>query len=242
MKPLNIFLIRHGQSIGNVNREVYKTIPDYALTLTDLGREQAKNVGIQLKELISNSPVQFYVSPFWRTRQTFIEIQKSLSYYKYYEDARLREQEWSQDMISREGYNDKAEEYRDKYGHFYYRFRDGGESCGDVADRMGDFMGTMFRDFEKKDFFPNIVIVTHGMAMRVFLMRFFHCSVEEFESWGNPRNCEYYHLQLNKHSGKYKLLTPLRIHKLRHNFQFNWQGTGVENLGLNKLPVIITNQ
>ena len=225
MKPDRIFLVRHGQSTGNVDKEVYAETPDYALQLTPLGVTQAETVGKELKSIIGpEQAVQFYVSPFWRTRQTYAEIRKSFpipdpDLYRYYEDPRLREQEWGQNMESREGYKQKVEEYRDGYGHFYYRFRDGGESCADVFDRMSDFMNTMFRDFQKKDFPRNCIIVTHGMTMRLFIMRWFHCTVEEFESWGNPKNCQY--LLLERQEGeKYRLMTPLRKHEIRHNFQF----------------------
>ena len=34
MKPQNIFIIRHGQSQGNVDKNIYKTQPDYTLKLT----------------------------------------------------------------------------------------------------------------------------------------------------------------------------------------------------------------
>jgi broad specificity phosphatase PhoE len=224
MKPERIFIVRHGQSIGNVNKSVYKTIPDYALELTDLGKQQATDVGIRLWEIIEGSSIQFYVSPFWRTRQTYLGIRKSFSanICKFYEDPRLREQEWGnrvdEDGMSR--FDEKIEEYRDSYGHFYYRFRDGGESCADVFDRVSDFMSTLFRDFQKKDFPRNVVIVTHGMTMRLFLMRWFHSSVEEFETWGNPLNCGYYLLE-REEDEKYILQTPLRVHKIRHEFQFH---------------------
>lgn len=228
MKPDKIFVVRHGQSQGNANKAIYAEVPDYALQLTDLGIQQATNAGEEIaNHLGSNPTIQYYVSPFWRTRQTYVQIRKGIdgrvnnrpSRSVYYEDPRIREQEWGQDMEDRQGYKDKVEEYRDGYGHFYYRFRDGGESCADVFDRVSDFMGTMFRDFEKKDFPRNVIIVTHGMTMRLFLMRWFHCSVEEFESWGNPKNCEY--LLLERSEGeKYKLQTPLRTHEIRHNWQF----------------------
>ena len=225
MKPDRIFIVRHGQSVGNVSKEVYKDTPDYALQLTDKGREQALEVGKKLQSIIGNQTIQFYVSPMWRTRQTYAAIRKSFpnvydpDLYKYYEDPRLREQEWGQNMESREGYKDKIEEYRDSYGHFYYRFRDGGESCADVFDRVSDFMNTMHRDFQKKDFARNAVVVTHGMTMRLFIMRWFHCTVEEFESWGNPQNCGYFLLE-REDGEKYRLVTPLRKHKIRHDFQF----------------------
>ena len=225
MKPNRIFIVRHGQSVGNVSKEVYKDTPDYALQLTDKGREQALEVGKKLKEIIGpEQSVQFYGSSFWRTRQTYAGIRKSFpihdpDLYKYYETPLLREQGWGQNMESREGYKDKIEEYRDSYGHFYYCFRDGGESCANVFDRVSDFMNTMHRDFKKKDFPRNVVIVTHGMTMRLFIMRWLHSSVEEFESWGNPQNCGYFLLECGD-AEKYKLVTPLRRHKIRHEFQF----------------------
>ena len=221
MKPANIFICRHGESEGNVDKAVYAVTPDYALKLTPKGITQAKELGITLGNRIGDSSIQFYVSPFWRTRQTYVGIRESFIHdlkYKYYEDPRIREQEWGQDMESRDGYKDKVEEYRDSYGHFYYRFRDGGESCADVYDRVSDFLGTLHRDFEKKDFPENCVIVTHGMTMRLMIMRWFHVSVEEFESWSNPKNCDYFHLNLN--GNKYELITPLRKHTVRHTYQY----------------------
>jgi broad specificity phosphatase PhoE len=122
--------------------------------------------------------------------------------------------------VSRSSFKEDVEVERDSYGHFYYRF-DGGESCADVYDRVSDFMGTMHRDFQKKDFPRNVIIVTHGMTMRLFLMRWFHASVEEFEQWGNPKNCEYYLLKLMDNE-KYELVTPLSKHIIKHSFQFPW--------------------
>jgi broad specificity phosphatase PhoE len=231
MKPDRIFLVRHGQSQGNVDKAVYATIPDYAIQLTEDGERQATAVGEEIANKLSLNPsIQYYVSPYWRTRQTYVGIRKAIdgrtnnrpSRIVYYEDLRLREQEWGQNMEDRSGYKDKVEEYRDNYGHCYYRFRDGGESCADVFDRVSDFMGTMFRDFEKKDYPRNVIVVTHGMTLRLFLMRWFHCSVEEFESWGNPKNCQYFLLERGD-GEKYQLKTPIRKHEIRHEWQFPFE-------------------
>jgi broad specificity phosphatase PhoE len=223
MKPERIFLVRHGQSVGNVDRDIYKTVPDYALPLTDLGRQEAVGTGTNIKSIIGPERVQYYVSPFWRTRQTYLGIRSVISngMEKYYEDPRLREQEWNQKLGSGKGYKDNEELERDHYGHFYYRFN-GGESCADVFDRVSDFLNTLFRDFEKKDFPNNVIIVGHGMTNRLFLMRWFHASVEEFETWANPKNGEFYFLD-RADNEKYKLVTPLRKHVLRHSFQFSWE-------------------
>jgi len=106
--------VRHGQSVGNVDKKIYQTVPDYAVSLTDIGKEQAYEVGKDLVQQIGiEHPVQFYVSPFWRTRATFLGIKKSfnLENIAYYEDPRLREQEWGQEwgqeFSTREGLTDK---------------------------------------------------------------------------------------------------------------------------------------
>ena len=96
MKPSKIILIRHGESIGNIDRGVYEKIPDYRLTLTPKGKEQAEECGKQLKEITKEETSFFYVSPLWRTRETFKHIQSSFNDESIVsrEEPRIREQEW----------------------------------------------------------------------------------------------------------------------------------------------------
>ena len=217
-KPRRIILIRHGQSEGNVNKQIYATTPDYAVQLTDAGIDQVIFAATNIKRLIGDKPVAYYVSPFWRTRQTYMVLRKTLPEWKYYEDLRIREQEW---LTSFQAVNLIDEAARDSYGHMYYRFGTG-ESNADVYDRISDFLNTLFRDFQKEDFPENAIIVTHGMAMRVFLMRFFHMTVEDFELLANPSNAEYIVLELGE-DGHYKLTTePRKYPKRDHPFQFDW--------------------
>jgi broad specificity phosphatase PhoE len=65
-----------------------------------------------------------------------------------------------------------------------------GESGADVYDRVTTFLDTMYRDFEKNNYPENTLIVSHGLTIRLFLMRWFHWSVEEYESKHNPKNRE----------------------------------------------------
>lgn len=227
MKPKHIILVRHGQSEGNVNKAIYGEKPDYALNLTEKGVKQATKVGHDIFDFIEKEsftgevmPVQFYVSPMWRTRQTYEHISKELIVHRYYEDPRLREQEWGHIKAR---YSPEFENERDAYGHFYYRFPDG-ESCADVFDRVSDFLQTLHRDFEKRDFAKNVVIVSHGMTMRVFLMRWFHLSVEEFELIKNPPNCGMYILKFEEELDEYQMvIPPERYEKRMHEYQFKWQ-------------------
>jgi broad specificity phosphatase PhoE len=106
-----------------------------------------------------------------------------------------------------EGYQ-RVKKRRDYYGHFYYRVPNG-ESPADVFDRVSDFLSTLHRDFTKADFPANVIIITHGMAMRLFLMRWFHYSVEQFGALANPRNCEFY-LLARQANDRYELPTVPR--------------------------------
>lgn len=50
MKPKYIFLIRHGESMGNVDKTIYRTVPDWKVPLTDRGIFQAKDAGSKLSQ------------------------------------------------------------------------------------------------------------------------------------------------------------------------------------------------
>jgi broad specificity phosphatase PhoE len=228
MKPQKIILVRHGESEGNVDKSVYLRLPDYAVSLTKKGISQARKAGKELKKITKNpiftslSRVFFYVSPFKRTRQTFEEIAKSFerNEYEYREDPRLIEQMWSGRPRKETGFDEEQEKEREGYGSFYYRF-DGGENIVDCFVRVSSFLDTLFRDFEKKDFPENVVIVAHGMLNRAFLMRWFHLTVEEFELLANPKNCEIIVLELDSFDGKYYLEKPLRKYSTpTHPHQF----------------------
>jgi len=208
MKPNRIILIRHGESEGNVNKRIYAKKADYKLDLTEKGRKEAQNAGYQLQQLLREESVFFYVSPLYRTRETFEQIAVGFKHdqFKYREEPRLREQEWGH--LKSEDECDRIDRERDEYGTFYYRIPDG-ESAADVYDRVSDFFGSLFRDFEKPGFPDNAVIITHGMTIRLFLMRWFHWTVEHFEELKNPVNCEMVVLERNS-IGKYELVSNLR--------------------------------
>lgn len=224
-KPKKIFLLRHGQSEANVDKTIYSLKPDYAVNLTPMGERQAFERGQELRELIGDldkNKLAVYYSPFFRTIQTFNNLAKAFPVGYFHErwvqgDPRLREQEWVGGIPQE--YDGDQEALRDTYGHFYYRFQ-GGESCADVYDRVASFNNTLHRDFEKSHFPEYCLICGHGMTNRVFLMKWFHLSVEEFEIMSNPKNCELWTLELNESTQKYKLTTDIRKDKkLNHNYR-----------------------
>jgi len=89
----------------------------------------------------------------------------------------------------------KAE--RRTFGRFFFRFPNG-EAGLDVYNRVSSFLATLsrdllqFQDSGNEDLMDtlNIVIVTHGLTLRLLLMRYFQLSVEEFEHSFNPQNAK----------------------------------------------------
>jgi broad specificity phosphatase PhoE len=74
------------------------------------------------------------------------------------------------------------------YGHFYYRYR-GGESAADCFDRVSGFLDTFVWSIKSRRS-KQALLVTHGLALRVFVMRFLHLTVEQFDKIANPHNAD----------------------------------------------------
>jgi broad specificity phosphatase PhoE len=184
---LTIKLVRHGESEANIGKVTSQDVGDHEICLSALGHEQARQAGRELgRAFLAGGLV--YVSPYRRTRQTLEDLLDGAgeggpdlrSEVRVYEDPRLREVEHGYDPVP------PQEDLRKRHGWFYYRFR-GGESPADCYDRTSSFLESMMRQAERRTT-DRIVIVTHGLLIRCFVMRFLHLSVEQFDQLANPRN------------------------------------------------------
>lgn len=216
-----IILIRHAQSEGNKNREIHQTVPDHRVNLTPEGHRQAHEAGSRLRELLRpDDTLHFFTSPYRRTRETTEGLMSSLTSdnpspspfprhtIKVYEEPRLREQDFGNfQPCSAEMERMWLE--RADYGHFFYRIPNG-ESAADAYDRVSGFNESLWRLFGEDDFASVCVLVTHGLMTRVFLMKWYHWSVEYFEDLRNINHCEFVVLKLNPDNGKYVLQNNLR--------------------------------
>jgi broad specificity phosphatase PhoE len=180
---LTIKLVRHGQSRANVGEVDAKDVGDHTIGLTERGEAQARAVGQQLGAgFVKDALV--YCSPYTRTRQTLRHILAGAGCEdaRVFEDPRLREVE--------HGYAEwEAQQTRRRtHGWFYYRF-EGGESPADCFDRTSSFLESLMRQVERKGA-QRVLIVSHGLTIRCFAMRFLHLTVEQFDELANPDNCE----------------------------------------------------
>ncbi|PBP19114.1 phosphoglycerate mutase [Diplocarpon rosae] len=217
-KPRMIILIRHAQSEGNKNRDIHQTIPDHRVKLTPEGWTQARDAGRRLRSLLrADDTLHFFTSPYRRTRETTEGILSTLASdepspspfprnsIKVYEEPRLREQDFGNfQPCSAE--MERMWQERADYGHFFYRIPNG-ESAADAYDRVSGFNESLWRQFGDDDFAS---VLTHGLMSRVFLMKWYHFSVEYFEDLRNVNHCEFLIMRKKEDSGKYILENNLR--------------------------------
>ncbi|KPA81106.1 putative mitochondrial phosphoglycerate mutase, putative (iPGAM) [Leptomonas pyrrhocoris] len=74
---------------------------------------------------------------------------------------------------------------RERYGKFFYRFPYG-ESGADVCDRVTSFLDAFQRERVEFPMNTNVVIITHGLTMRMFIKRWFHLTVDTFHRMRSP--------------------------------------------------------
>ena len=218
----NIYLVRHGESLGNIDQLAYKTTPDHNIPLSDKGLRQATAAGIALRNWIvlpENEPFRIWTSPYKRTRQTTEQIRQELiskfPQLQIREHINLCEQQFGLfDGLTDEEIKEKFphEEahyaFAEKHGGKFWARMPLGESRFDLALRVHEAFGTFHRDSERYGF-NNLIIVCHGNTLRAFIMRWLHLPYEWFDQFPNPGNCDIYHIHYNQSgNGEYIHRTP----------------------------------
>ena len=212
-KLQNVYLVRHGQSTANVNKAVHYEMPDHAIPLSELGKRQAVAAGHALNEVIDDlfgqGPMRMWVSPYLRTRQTADGIESVLA--KHIKAAMVPRSEnialCEQQFGLFDGIPDEELSEHFPREHAHYKLAedfDGkfwprmpmGESRFDVAMRVQTSFAT-FKEQAEEDGIRNIIVVTHGVAMRAFIMQWRNHPYEWFERETNPGNCDVYRLAAN---------------------------------------------
>lgn len=152
MAVRELWLVRHGESIGNIAAtraeiEGLDVIPldvrDADVPLSDTGREQAAALGAWLADHRDGIDL-YWVSPYARARETLaIALGDGAAGGTVFLDERLRDRELGTlDLLTRQGVARlHPEEFsrRRHLGKFYHR-PPGGESWADVALRLRSFL------------------------------------------------------------------------------------------------------
>jgi broad specificity phosphatase PhoE len=182
---MRLILLRHGESIGNVDESAFCRIPDHSMELTAAGDNQARAAGVTLREVVGAGPVDVFVSPYRRTWQTLELLDLGPRIRRVREEPRLREQDWGN--LQQQADQVRQRQERDAFGHFFYRL-DSGESGADVYDRVTGFLSGLTAPDGIDDPGRTVLLVTHGLTMRLACMALMGWTVSQFEALSNPGN------------------------------------------------------
>jgi 2,3-bisphosphoglycerate-dependent phosphoglycerate mutase len=218
---MTIFLVRHAESVANLDESLFSTMGDHTIPLSETGLQQARDVGQFIQNYHSmnlpDQPVRLWASPYKRTTQTAqglydnapnVPWNVSVRNNHIFFDARLREREFGYfDGLTDEQiattYPAQWQHYqktKQESGHYYTR-PFGGESASDVCDRLSTFKETLWRDMRNGH--KNHVIVNHGFTLRCFVTSFLNLHPDVFAKEKNPSNTAVRLLDIDPKTNRY---------------------------------------
>lgn len=210
MLPVNLFVIRHGESLGNLAKRMSERGDNSLLEklhgthtahwpLTKKGVEQAKAAGAFMNALSVEQKMFFnriYVSSFARAMETAGHL--DLPSAGWLIEDRITERNWgSFDHLT-------EEERQEKFGNlldmrqvepFFWSPPDG-EDFNNLVMRIRNFITSM----DRVEINENVVVVCHGEVMKAFRIVFTHMKPWEYadmefskESLQRIHNCQIDH-------------------------------------------------
>lgn len=190
--PRTLWIVRHGQSAGNVARDAAEaagmSIIDIAerdidVPLSALGREQSVALGHWFGEMpLSRQPDVVLTSPYVRARETTRLLMQAAGLdarkVRVRMDERLREKEFGiLDRLTVLGIRERHPELAEQRGHvgkFYFR-PPGGESWCDVILRLRSVLEMVTREYAGQ----RVLVVAHQVIVNC--MRYLIECLEEHE-------------------------------------------------------------
>ncbi|HEV7775298.1 MAG TPA: histidine phosphatase family protein [Luteibacter sp.] len=200
--PAHLWIVRHGQSAGNVARDRAEASGaplielghrDADVPLSGLGREQSEALAAWVAGLPADRrPTVFLSSPYVRAQQTCRIVAEAIGAGDdIVVDERLREKEFGVlDRYTRHGilehFPDLAAQ-RKLVGKFYFR-PPGGESWCDVVLRLRSVSSDLQRNYARE----RVFVVGHQVIVNCFrflLERMDEATILAIDSQGDVPNC-----------------------------------------------------
>ncbi|MCC2956479.1 histidine phosphatase family protein [Massilia sp. IC2-477] len=201
--PQEVWLVRHGQSAGNVARDLAEAAAghridiadrDVDVPLSELGERQSQALGSWFAALPpEQQPSVVLVSPYVRALQTADILMQRLDRSRLVveSDERLREKEFGiLDRLTTYGiahHHPELYEQRQHVGKFYFR-PPGGESWCDVILRLRSVIDTLNREYCRE----RVLIVAHQVTVNCFRYLFERLdekTILDFDRAGDVPNC-----------------------------------------------------
>lgn len=181
-----IVLVRHAESLEDIDPTLHNISDDKSVMLTDHGKFQAREIGERLKrEIFSTHNVKVFLSPSHRALETWRIICDTINPQSVpVVDRRIKNLNWGNITLATR-VQIEAERYR--AGVLYYQFPRG-DNTPKYVSSIGAFVAEMLYDKEKEDYPQHVLVVTHGFALRVIVKFLLSISDEDFRSLRNPPN------------------------------------------------------
>ena len=225
--PLDVVLVRHGQSEANVVQierrtdidpeivgEIYNR-PDWLQRLSNLGVDQAKQAGEWIREHIGqiSSFDVVHFSPFIRTRETAAYI-CGTEEVLLTPDDRIIERDWGQfgKFTTEDQEKHFPHTYREKRANPLYVRLDGGESMIDVYGRIRDMQGTLHREYSES----RVMMVTHGDLMNVWRYAVERMLPEDWEVLDRDKSYDFKNCSILQ----YTRVNPHDAHDIRQHLKW----------------------
>jgi broad specificity phosphatase PhoE len=220
--PQTLWVVRHGQSSGNVARDAAEaagladiTIAerDVDVPLSPLGERQSDALGRWFLSLPPDQrPTVLLASPYLRARQTAERVRAAIAAAggdaaapEMTLDERLREKEFGiLDRLTRNGIHAKYPDLAAQRGHvgkFYFR-PPGGESWCDVILRLRSFIEMVTREHRRE----RVLLVAHQVivnCMRYLLERLDEAAILAIDRLGDVPNCSVTSYEFDPAAGRH---------------------------------------
>jgi probable phosphoglycerate mutase len=227
--PSRLWLVRHGESAGNVARDAAHAIGsenidikarDVDVPLSELGERQAAALGRWFESMSHvERPEVILSSPYLRARSTADALRAALNSCSQagdiVADERLREREFGVlDRLTKFGIQQRHPELaaaRQLMGKFYFR-PPAGESWCDVILRLRSVLDTVSLHYSDK----RVLIVSHQVVVlcfRYLIEQLDEASILRIDAEGDVANCSVTEYVLEQMNG-----TDAALKLQRYNF------------------------
>ena len=216
--PDVIWIVRHGQSAGNVARQAAEAAAhplidiawrDMDTPLSPLGEQQASALGRWFAQMSPDGkPTVILCSPYVRARETARIVADiagiDCNAVPCQNDERLREKEFGLlDRLTKFGIEQKFPELAEQRAHvgkFYFR-PPGGESWCDVILRLRSMLDTITREYRRE----RLLIVGHQVIVncyRYLLERMDESGILEVDRLADVPNCSVTSYEFDPSAGR----------------------------------------
>lgn len=175
----HLYFTRHGQTVWNVEKKICGATD---VELTDLGRQQAKELGEKLCEQMRGQEIRFdeiLYSPLIRAAETARYISEATGI-PCREEPRLKEMSFGKF----EGMQKGSDEFREAKEHFFDHYING-EPVARFCQRVYNLLDEIREESEEKTY----LLVAHTGVARVVNSYFFDMENSEFAKFA-LKNCE----------------------------------------------------